>query len=127
MSIADRLRATSSRMIHRFGEDVTYKQIAESSYDPATGTSTPTSTSIPVKALSVASDSDYIIGENKEYGPSGQDLKSKLILYLAASDLGIVPQTNDLVTLRSADWQVVGVSTLAAAGQDVVYKLSIEK
>ena len=81
--------------------DVTFKAIAKSSYDTATGAVTNTITSSSIKSLIEEYTESQVDGENVKIS----DLKATIL----QTDLSGTPDTTDILTYSSKDYDIIKV------------------
>jgi hypothetical protein len=110
---SDNLRASSAKMIRSYGKAVIYKKVTPGTYNPATRTATPTTSTVSVRAVlsavQRASDRD---------GVQVGDLK----LTVSALDVAN-PNPGDRVIIDSKEWAVIGVAPVYCDDDPVTYKL----
>ena len=113
--------ATALRLLTEFGHSVTLKRVTGNSYNPATGTNTPTYSTL----TGTGADFDYTPGEVTRSGGLVQVADRKL--YLATGGITSDPLPNDLVIIGAVTWTVMAVARLAPGGVTVLYTLQLRK
>lgn len=106
--------ATAARLLKRFGASAVLKRTGAEAYDPATGTSTPTTTSLPTTAAVFAYDQKYIDGTLILHGDQQ-----------ALCDPSVEPKQGDVLTWKGRDYTVIAVTPLAPAGVPVLFEAQI--
>lgn len=106
--------ATATRLLQRFGAAATLKRETAGTYDPATGTSTITETSLATTAAVFDYDSKYIDGT--------LILSGDKRAYLAPAQ---TPKQGDVLAWQGADYTVVAVKAIAPAGVVALYEAQI--
>ena len=105
---------TATRLLERFGAAATLRRHTGAAYNPATGTTAPTVTSLSTTAAVFAFDQKYIDGTLIQQG----DQRA----YLAPA---VVPQQGDALTWGGRDWQVVAVKPVSPAGVPVLFETQL--
>lgn len=106
--------ATATRLLQRFGAAATLKRETVGEYDPATGTTPVTTTSLATTAAVFAYDAKYIDGTLILQG----DQRAFLIP-------SVTPKQGDKLAWQGADYTVVAVKPLAPAGVVALYEAQI--
>lgn len=91
MSVGSRFSNSSARLISRFGRTVTYTRVSEGEYNIETGeVEDSTSSSQCIKAYKT---------DNSNEDVNSPDLVGKqIVTYLISSELGFVPETDDIIS-----------------------------
>jgi hypothetical protein len=103
MALATSLRKTASKVINRFGGDVTYRQVSGGAYNTTTGAITETETDTAIKGVVDAV-------RKQELNELVHEQDKKLII--AASDLTITPSLSDRVVISSIVHQIVKINVI---------------
>lgn len=112
------MRQTAVNLVDKYGKNVTHTIVTEGSYDPTTGTITPSSTSNTVKAIV----EDYKGIELV----SGQILHGDVKITLPA--LGNTkPEINDKITIDTVEYMIVSIKTVWSGEYPAVYELQVRK
>lgn len=106
--------ATATRLLERFGAAATLKRQTAGAYDPSTGTSAVTTTSLSTTAAVFDYDQKYIDGTLIKQGD-----KRALIAPAYA------PVQGDIFAWASKDWTIVAVEAIAPASTAVLYDCTI--
>lgn len=106
--------ATATRLLQRFGAPATVKRTTAGTYDPATGTSTPSVASLPTTAAVFAYAQKYIDGT--------LILQGDQQAYCAP---GVEPKQGDVLTWQGDDWTVVSVKPTSPAGVPVLFEAQL--
>ena len=117
----DRMAATALRLISKFGQTATIKDVTAGSYDPVTGTGTPdTPIDQPAELILL----DYSSQESGAKDAEGTQIKAgdKKIL-IAAKGLLWAPKLTSTITADGADWRIVNVKSSNPAGTPLVYEI----
>lgn len=102
--------------INRHGADCTYKTIQTSSYNPATGSSTTSSTDYVVKTYQ-----KQIIAN--QYNYPNLVGKESAMFYIANNSLGFTPKPNDKIVQAGKTFTVVSVQEHRAESVIVLYRI----
>ncbi len=108
--------ATAQRLLTKFGQSATLRQtstIGGDPWDPGSGTTTTTDTTITAAVL------DYANGEIDGTLILASDRK----VYVAASDLAVTPAPADVLIIGSDQLSVVNVKPLSPAGTTVYWEV----
>jgi hypothetical protein len=103
MSLSSSLQKTASKVINRFGGDVTYRQVSGGAYNTTTGAITETETNTTIKGVVDAV-------RKQELNELVHEQDKKLII--AASDLTITPSLSDRVVISSIVHQIVKINVI---------------
>jgi len=114
MALADSLRKTASKLVKRFGGDVTVRVITVGAYNPVTGTASETTSDTTVKGVL----EDVTLREVNELVQAG-DRK----LTVAAADLSSAPTTADKILIGGVTHQVIRVVTIEQDNQAITHEL----
>lgn len=106
--------ATATRILTRFGAACTLKRTSQGAYNPATGTSAVTTTSLPTTAAVFAYPQKYVDGTLILEGDQQ-----------AFCAPGVVPKQGDALTWQGVDYQVVMVKPVSPAGIPVLFEAQI--
>lgn len=109
-----RTAETATRLLQRFGAACTLKRRGDAAYDPSTGTTAPTVTSLATTAAVFDYDATHIDGTLIRQG----DRRG----YLVAA---VAPRQDDALTWQGTDLTVVAVKPLAPAGTAVLYEAQL--
>jgi hypothetical protein len=116
--------ATSLRLLIRFGRSVTLRKQAAGAYDPATSSSTITTTDYTGQGA-LFDFNEHTIGQ--QYGDGVTVLMGDKNLLLAPSGITAAPVPGDLLIFGSDTYQVMRVKAVAPAGTVVLYELHLRK
>ena len=106
--------ATALRLLQRFGLATTFKRTASAAYDPSTGTSAETTTTLDTTAAVFDYKQGYVDGTLIRQGDR----------YAILSHQN-EPKQGDKFTWEGADFDVVNVKPLAPSGVKVIYEVQI--
>ena len=110
MTLDARMRATAKSLIAKFGKQVTFTSVTDTTYDPTTSTAAPTSTSYTVNAIVEDFGS---VSNNASSFNSDQMIRSyDKQITVAAADLPVVPGAKDKVSFDTFNMTVVRVLTI---------------
>lgn len=116
-SFYDNLKASASRLLQSYGQQVSFSRPTDSSFDPVTGVTTP---GVPVTFSGYGAVFDYSDDELIDTLIERGDIR--LVL-----EAGNVPEINDEVTIGSTVYRVMNVLTTSPGGTDVKYDLQLRK
>ena len=118
MALASSLRKTASKLMAKFGGEVTFRRVTAGAYNPTTGTSTPTTATTTVRGVldnvSERDINDLIKGTDKR-------------LTLAAADLSFEPAVSDQVTIVSRVMQIVQVNKIEQDNTAIVFEIILRE
>jgi hypothetical protein len=114
MALATSLRKTASKLMAKFGGNVTYRQVSSGTYNSTTGAITETATDYSIKGV--------LEDVNKsEVNELVQANDKRLII--AAADLSITPSTADRIVISSVSHQIIRVQTIEQDNTPITYEL----
>lgn len=114
MALATSLRSTASRLMSKFGGQVTMRRITLGSYNATTGTVSETTTDTVIRGVL----QDVSAREVNELVQAGD---KKLII--AAADLTVAPNTADKVLINAATHQIITIATIEQDNLAITYEL----
>lgn len=106
--------ATALRLLERFGAAATLKRTAAGAYDPSTGQSAETVTSLSTTACVFDYPQKYVDGTLIRVGDKQA--------YLAAT---YEPKQGDKLTWSSVDYEVIAFKAVSPAGVPVLYEAQL--
>lgn len=115
MTLANSLRSVASKLMGKFGGDVTIRSVTTGAYNTTTGTVTETTSDVGVKGIledvNLREVNDLIQATDKR-------------LIVAAFDLnGTVPKTSDEVIISSTTYQIITIQTIEQDNTPITYEL----
>jgi hypothetical protein len=114
MTLANPLRKVASKVVSKFGGDVTVRIVTGGSYNTTTGAITESESDSTVKGVL----SDISLKEVNELIQAGDKR-----LLIAAAAVGTAPETKDRVVISSVVHQVIQVNITEQANTAIVYEL----
>jgi hypothetical protein len=118
MSFYSEMAATALELLTEFGMSVTLNRVTPGAYNPATGTSAPSSAAHAGIGAKFDYDQDEIDGTKIRTGDQR--------VYIAPSR-AVTPRTADTLTIGSELWQVVASRPLAPAGVVVLHDVQVRR
>jgi hypothetical protein len=118
VSFYSELASTADEILREFGSVGLLSRVTPGAYDPATGTSTPATTTVSVIAAvfdydTAAADGSLILQGDKQ-------------VFMSA--VGITPPAaGDILTWQTVAYTVIAVKPLAPAGVDTLHELQVRK
>lgn len=113
---------TATRLLTRFGRDITHRAVSEGTYNTSTSTYTNTETNTTVKAC----DFDFKEKANgQSYFDSALVQQGDRYALVAPSIANI--DTSDKLVIDGVIWNIINVKKLAPAGVLVLWTLHIRK
>ena len=112
--ISKGLRNVSSKVLGKFGGDVTFKRITHGSYDTSTGSVNESITTTTIKGILQNVNQREINDLIKE---------NDKILIIAASDLEQTPTTSDRVLVASIEYQIIRINIDENDNQNIKYEI----
>lgn len=123
MTVAQRARATAS--IERKGQAVTITVSTPGAYNPATGTSTPTTANITTTAALLP------LSKSRMFGNSNIVAGDETLLISALDNSGdpfTEPKVGSVVTLANGGKRkIIAIDTLSPAGLDIMFDAVVRK
>ena len=114
MALSSSLRKVASKVVSKFGGDVTVRIVTGGSYNTTTGTITESESDSTVKGVL----SDISLKEVNELIQAGDKR-----LLIAAAAVSTAPETKDRVVIGSVVHQVIQVNITEQANTAIVYEL----
>lgn len=118
MALASSLRKTASKLMTKFGGDVTIGRVTVGSYNATTGTVSPSTTTTTVKGVL----------ENVREREVNDLIKSNdKKLTIAAADLAFEPAVSDQATIGGRLLQVVQVNKIEQDNTAIVFEIFLRE
>ena len=114
MALADSLKKVSSKVIAKFGGDVTVRIVSAGAYDTSDGTISETESDTTIKGIL----EDVNLREVNELVQAGDKR-----LTVAADDLTTAPETKDRVVIGSVVHQIIRVETTEQDNTAITHEL----
>ena len=113
---------TAGPLIAQFGQAAIYRVFGSSTYDNATGTTTPgaaTDTSIVMLDLPM---------KEREFTEEVAAQSSAMLLVAAKefSAASVTPAVNETVIFGSKNYKILAINTVGPAGEAVIYKMAVQ-
>lgn len=118
MALATSLRKTASKLMAKFGGEVTFRRVTTGAYNPTTGAATPSVSSSTVRG--VLEDvrerevNDLVKGADKK-------------LTVAAADLAFEPAVSDQVTVSTRVMQIIQVNKIEQDNTAIVFEIFLRE
>ena len=114
MTLSGPLRKVASKVITKFGGEVTIRRITVGAYNTSTGTAAETTSDTVLRGVV----EDVNVREVNDLIQSGDKR-----LTVAAADVAAAPQTADRVVISSVSHQVIRVNTVEQDSTAITYEL----
>jgi len=114
MALAASLRKTATKLMSKFGGDVTLRTVTSGVYNPTTGTASEATSDATIKG--VLEDVNA-----REVGDLIQAGDRRLTI--AAADVSAVPTTADRVVISGVTYQVIRITTIEQDNQPITHEL----
>jgi len=114
MALSSSLRKVASKVVSKFGGDVTVRIVTGGSYNTTTGAITESESDSTVKGVL----SDVSLREVNELIQAGDKR-----LLIAAAAVSTAPETKDRVVISSVVHQIIQVNVTEQANTAIVYEL----
>ena len=114
MALSSSLRKVASKVVSKFGGDVTVRIVTGGSYNTTTGSITESESDSTVKGVL----SDVSLREVNELIQAGDKR-----LLIAAAAVNTAPETKDRVVISSVVHQIIQVNITEQANTAIVYEL----
>ena len=114
MALVDSLKKVSSKVITKFGGDVTVRIVTAGAYDTSDGTIAETESDTTIKGIL----EDVNLREVNELVQAGDKR-----LTVAADDLTTAPETKDRVVISSVVHQIIRVETTEQDNTAITFEL----
>jgi len=118
MALATSLRKTASKLMTKFGGEVTFRRVTSGAYDPDTGTSTPSVATSTIRGVL-----DNVQEREVNDLIKGTDKK----LTIAAADLSFEPAVSDQVTAAGRIMQIVQVNKIEQDNTAIVFEIFLRE
>jgi len=118
MALSSSLRKTASKLMSKFGGEVTFRRVATGAYDPNTGTATPSTTTSTVKGVL-----ENVLEREANDLIKGTDKK----LTIAAADASFEPAVSDQVTVSGRIMQIVQVNKIEQDNTAIVFEIFLRE
>ena len=118
MALSSSLRKTASKLMSKFGGEVTFRRVTTGAYDPNTGTATPSTTTSTVKGVL-----ENVLEREANDLIKGTDKK----LTIAAADVSFEPAVSDQVTVSGRIMQIVQVNKIEQDNTAIVFEIFLRE
>lgn len=122
MTRTEDIQAKVIAMIARdgFGLDATFRVVSSSVYDPATGETTETASTVVVRTS---------VPVYPKTNPRSADtaLRGDATIYVPARDLTFTPQIGQSVTIAAEPWSILDLTSHRMEGGIVVYECQLRR
>lgn len=124
----DRMATTALRLIEKFGQPITLRDETPGGYDPATGMTTgPVVLEQTVQAVVLPASKGTVEAFDNRF-IDGTLIESNLrALKIAAKDMEWAPKPGTLAIFQGETWTLLGVTSSAPAGIDLVYSATVRR
>lgn len=117
MALATSLRKTASKLMAKFGGEVSFRQITTGAYNTTTGAATPTVVTSTLRGVledvTEREVSDLIKANDKK-------------LTIAAADLSFQPSVSDQVTINNRIMQIIQVNKIEQDNVAIVFEIYLQ-
>ena len=118
MALAGSLRKVASKLMSKFGGEVTFRRVTSGIYNPTTGTAASTVSTTTVRGVledvNEREVNDLVKGTDKK-------------LTVAAADLSFEPSVSDQVTAASRVMQIVRVERIEQDNTAIVFEIFLRE
>jgi hypothetical protein len=114
MALAGSLRKTATKLMSKFGGDVTLRTVTSGVYNTTTGTASEATSDATIKGVL----EDVNVREVGDLIQAGDRR-----LTIAAADVSAAPTTADRVIISGVTYQVVRIATIEQDNQPITYEL----
>ena len=118
MALATSLRKTASKLMAKFGGEVTFRRITTAAYNPTTGVATPTAATSAVFG---------VLEDVREREINDLIRSTDKKLTVAAADLAFEPAVSDQVTVSSRIMQIVQVNKIEQDNTAIVFEIFLRE
>jgi hypothetical protein len=114
-----RMRGLAQRLVGTYGKAITLREFTGSTYDPSTGTNTPSYTDHAATGVITSFAERLVDGSSIKTGD--------LSVTVPAKDLTFDPSAEDKVRVNGQDWSIVNPSRTYSGEQVATYQLQIRR
>ena len=114
MALAGSLRKTATKLMSKFGGDVTLRTVTPGVYNPTTGTASEATSDASIKGV-LQDVSAREVGDLIQAGDRR--------LTIAAADVNAAPTTADRIIINGVTYQVVRIATIEQDNLPITYEL----
>jgi hypothetical protein len=114
-----RMRGLAQRLVNTYGKAITLREFTGNTYDPSTGTNTPSYTDHAATGVITSFAERLIDGSSIKTGD--------LSVTVPAKDLTFDPSTEDKVTVNGEDWSIVNPSRTYSGEEVATFQLQIRR
>lgn len=121
------IQRNADSLIKRFGQAATLRRTTEGTKNRVAGTITgATSTDYTIRSVTLPASSSRTSMLDDSYKEELIGGRIKFVL-VSAKDLSVTPKQGDHFVLNSETWEVMGATSLAPGGTNVLFKMFIRK
>jgi len=114
MTLATPLRKVATKLMSKFGGDVTLRTVTSGVYNPTTGTASEATSDVTIKG---------VLEDVNAREVGGLIQAGDRRLTIAAADVSAVPTTADRVVISGVTYQVIRITTIEQDNQPITYEL----
>ena len=114
MTLATPLRKVATKLMSKFGGDVTLRTVTPGIYNPTTGTASEATSDTSIKGV-LQDVSAREVGDLIQAGDRR--------LTIAAADVNAAPTTADRLVIQGQVFQIVRIATIEQDNQPITYEL----
>lgn len=118
MALATSLRKTATKLMAKFGGQVTFRRVTTGAYDTSTGAATVTASETTVRG---------VLEDVREAEVSGLVRATDKKLTIAAADVSFEPSVSDQVTVSSRVMQIVQVNKIEQDNTAIVFEIFLRE
>lgn len=118
MALSTSLRKTASKLMAKFGGEVTFRRVSSGIYNPTSGTSLPVTTTTTIRGVL-----DNVTEREVNDLIKGTDKK----LTIAAADLTFEPAVSDQVTVGGRIMQIVQSNKIEQDNTAIVFEIFLRE
>lgn len=114
MVLAIPLRGVSSKLINKFGGEMTFRSVVNGTYNTTTGTTAETVTDTVVQG---------VLQDVRKQEVGGMVQAGDKMLMLAAADLPAIPTISDRIVINTRSLQIIQITTIEQDNTEIVYEI----
>jgi len=120
MTLAETMQATADRLIQKFGNTATFKDVVTQPYTPSTGEAVVTTTDVSIVVAGP-------IGMNPKLVDGDMIQAGDAMVTVASKDVTFTPEVTERLVILGDTWTIVSVQPMTAQDVVIAWRLQVRR